>query len=154
VLIVKTRSFAVPILFAALFSTPCFSHHMAFVTSKQNPVRSMTSAQLGSIFRAETKKWPDGNLIILVLHRASVGESITLQRLNKMSARQWQSWISEHKDSVRIVDSDRDVLNCVESVPGAVGLVEVRSLTGRVQVVRVDGKMPMEEGYVSHGPAR
>jgi ABC-type phosphate transport system substrate-binding protein len=154
VLIVKTRRFAMPILFAVLLSTPCFSHHMAFVVSKQNPARALTSVQLGSIFRAETKKWPAGNLIILVLHRASAGESITLQRLNKMSARQWQSWISEHKDSVRIVDSDRDVLNFVESVPGAVGLVEVRSLTGRVQVVRIDGKMPMQEGYVSHGAVR
>ncbi len=150
----KTRRLTVPILFAVLFSTPCFSHHMAFVVSKQNRVRSMTSAQLGSIFRAETKKWPDGNLITLVLHRASGEESITLQRLNKMSARQWQVWISEHKDSVKIVDSDRDVLNCVEDIPGALGLVEVRSLTGRVQVVRINGKMPMEEGYVSHSAAR
>jgi hypothetical protein len=38
----------------------------------------------------------------------------------------------------------------VENTPGAVGLVEVHSVNDRVNVVRVDGKMPMEDGYLPH----
>jgi len=137
-------------LFAVISVAPCYAHHMAVVVSKQNGVATVSSTQLSRIFRAETKKWADGKSIQLVLHRASNGETITLQRLNKMSAQQWQSWIAEHKDSVKIVDSDEDVLSYVESTPGAVGLVDVRSLNDHVNIIRVDGKVPMEDGYLPH----
>lgn len=123
---------------------------MAVVVSKQNSVTALTSTQLGRIFRAETTKWPDGRLITLVLHKNSAGEAVTLQRLNKMSVQQLENWMGLHKDSVKLVESDDEVLSYVESTPGAVGLVDVRSLTGRVNIVRVDGKVPMEQGYLPH----
>jgi ABC-type phosphate transport system substrate-binding protein len=123
---------------------------MAVVVSKQNAVTTMTATQLSKIFRSETKKWPDGRLITLVLHRGLAGEAITLQRLNKMSAQQWQAWITEHKDALKLVDSDEEVLTYVQSTPGAVGLVDVRSVNNRVTIVRVDGKVPMEDGYLPH----
>ena len=136
--------------FALSLATPCFAHHMAVVVSKQNSVDNMSSAQLGKIFRAETKKWSDGKLVVLVFHRVSPGEMITLQHLNKMSAAQLQAWTTEHRDSLKLVDSDEDVLTIVESTPGAVGLVDVRSVTDRVKIVHVDGKLPMEDGYLPH----
>jgi ABC-type phosphate transport system substrate-binding protein len=138
------------VLFAAISAAPCFAHHMAVVVSKENGVTALSSMQLGKMFRAETRKWADGKNILLVLHRASTGEAITLQRLNKMSAPQWQKWIAEHKDSLKLVDSDDEVLNYVESTPGAVGMVDVRSVNDHVNIIRVDGKVPMEDGYLPH----
>jgi ABC-type phosphate transport system substrate-binding protein len=138
------------VLFAMMAVAPCFAHHMAVVVSKQNGVTALSSAQLSRMFRAETKKWPDGRSIQLVLHRASNGEAVTLQHLNKMSAQQWQNWIAEHKDSVKLIDSDEDVLSYVEATPAAMGLIDVRSVNDRVNIVRVDGKVPMEEGYLPH----
>jgi hypothetical protein len=38
----------------------------------------------------------------------------------------------------------------VASTPGAIGFVEEHSITDRVVVVRVDGKLPMESGYLPH----
>ena len=141
---------AVLVLFAAISTAPCFAHHMAVVVSKQNGVTALSSGQLGKIFRAETKKWPDGKTIQLVLHKASNGETVTLQRLNKMSAQRWQNWVAEHKDTVKLVDADEEVLNYVESTPGAVGMVDVRSVNNHVNIIRVDRKVPMEEGYLPH----
>lgn len=145
----SSRSLAM-VLFAIVSAAPCFAHHMAVVVSKQNGLGVVSSAQLSRIFLTETKKWPDGKSIQVVLHRASSGENITLQRLNKMSAQQWHSWIAAHKDSLTLVDSDEDVLSYVEKTPGAVGLVDVRSVNDHVIIVRVDGKVPMEEGYLPH----
>ena len=136
--------------FAALLATPCLAHHMAVVVSKENAVDNVSSAQLGKVFRAETRKWIDGKFIVLVFHRASPGEAITLQHLNKMSATQLQAWTSEHRDLLKLVDSDQEILSVVESTPGAVGLVDVRSVNDRVKIVRVDGKLPMEDGYLPH----
>jgi ABC-type phosphate transport system substrate-binding protein len=145
----RSRNLAI-VLLAFLSVAPCFAHHMAVVVSKQNGVSALSSAQLSRTFLLETRKWPDGRSIQLVLHRASNGEAITLQRLNKMSAPQWHNWIAEHKASLTLVDSDEDVLSYVEKTPGAVGLVDVRSVNDHVNIVRVDGKVPMEEGYLPH----
>jgi len=123
---------------------------MAVVTSKQNAVTTMTAVHLGKMFRTETRKWPDGKDVVLVLHKASPGEAITLQRLNRMTAKQWQAWVTEHKDTVRMVDSDQEVLTVVETTPGAIGMVDVRSVNDHITVIRVDGKLPMEDGYLSH----
>lgn len=135
-------------LFAAL--TPCFAHHTAVVVNKDNSVDNLTSAQLVKVIRGEVKKWPDGKNIVLVLHRSSPGEDETLERLNKMSADQWKAFVDTHKEWIVLADSDADVLKIVQSEPGAVGFIEVRSLDNSVNLVHVDGKLPMEYGYLPH----
>jgi len=135
-------------LFACL--TPCFAHHTAVVVNKDNSVENVTSAHLSKIIRGELKKWPDGKNIVVVLHKDSAGEAETVERLNKMSAAEWKSFLSTHKDSIQFVDTDADVLKAVQSEPGAVGLVEVHSIDNSINVVHVDGKLPMEFGYLPH----
>jgi ABC-type phosphate transport system substrate-binding protein len=137
-------------VFLVAFLTPCFAHHMAVVVDKENNVGNVTAAHLTRIFRSEVKKWPDGKTIILVLHKDSVGETETLERLNKMSDAEWKALIAAHKDSIQTVDSDADVLRIVQSTPGAIGLVDVRSVDNTINVIRVDGKLPMESGYLPH----
>jgi ABC-type phosphate transport system substrate-binding protein len=73
---------------------------------------------------------------------------LTLQKLNNMSERDLKSRLETRKDGVILVDSDDDVLDTVESTPGAIGLVEVRSVNNKVKVVKVDGKLPLENGYL------
>jgi ABC-type phosphate transport system substrate-binding protein len=130
--------------------TPCFAHHTAVVVNKDNPVENVSSAHLARIVRGEIKKWPDGKNIVLVLHKDSAGEAETLQRLNKMSSDGWKNFVAVHKDSVLFVDTDADVLKAVQAEPGALGLIEVHSIDNTVNVVHVDGKLPMEFGYLPH----
>jgi ABC-type phosphate transport system substrate-binding protein len=130
--------------------TPCFAHHMAIVVNKDNSVGEVTSAHLARMFRAELKKWPDGKSVVLVLHKNSGGEAETLERLNKMSASEWNTVLTEHKDSILLVDSDEDVLKIVRSVAGAIGMIEVHSVDNTINVVKVDGKLPMQAGYLPH----
>jgi len=145
---VRSTIYALAFLTACL--TPCFAHHTAVVVNKDNVVENVTSAHLGKIVRGEAKRWPDGKNILLVLHRDSVGETETLERLNKMSPVEWKSFLSAHKDGILFVDTDADVLKEVQAEPGAIGLVEVHSIDNSVNVVHVDGKLPMEFGYLPH----
>jgi ABC-type phosphate transport system substrate-binding protein len=123
---------------------------MAVVVNKENNVGTVSAAHLSRIFRSEIKKWPDGKTVILVLHKDSAGETETLERLNKMSDSEWKAMIAAHKDSIMMADSDADVLKIVQSTPGAVGFVDVRSVDNTINVIRVDGKLPMESGYLPH----
>jgi ABC-type phosphate transport system substrate-binding protein len=137
-------------VFLLTFLTPCFAHHMAVVVNKENNVGNVTAVHLSRLLRSEVKKWPDGKAVVLVLHRDSEGETETLERLNKMTGDELKALVAAHKDSIVMADSDADVLKIVQSNPGAIGLVDVRSVDNTINVVRVDGKLPMESGYLPH----
>jgi phosphate transport system substrate-binding protein len=123
---------------------------MAVVVNKDVPVQNITSAHLAKLFKGEVKKWPDGNNVLLVLHSSSPGEMATLQHLSKMSEAEVKAMLAAHNDSARMVSTDADVIDAVASTPGAIGFVEEHSITQRVNVIRVDGKLPMESGYLPH----
>ena len=145
----KIRSICL-VAFVLASLTPCFAHHTAVVVNKENAVENVTSAHLARVVRGEIKKWPDGKNILLVLHKESAGEAETLERLNRMSAAEWKAFLVSHRDSILFVDTDADVLKTVQAEPGAIGFIEVHSVDNTVNVVHVDGKLPMEFGYLPH----
>jgi hypothetical protein len=53
--------------------------------------------------------------------------------------------------AIVVVDSDEEVIHRVQGTPGTVGLVDVYSITGGVNVVKIGGKLPLEPGYPLHG---
>ena len=146
----RLQRFAALVAFVLLFLTPCFAHHMAVVVNKDNDVGNVSSAFLAKIVRSDVKKWADGQPIVLILHSNSVGETETLQRLIKVSPDEWKALIAAHRDAIQIADSDAEVLKIVQTTRGAVGLVDVRAVDATINVVRVDGKLPMESGYLPH----
>ena len=61
---------------------------------------------------------------------------------------EFKALLAAHKTGVIIVPSEEELLKSVESIPGAVGLVDVYSINGTcARVLKVDGKLPLEQGY-------
>ena len=146
----KLRSAVYALAFLSACLTPCFAHHTAVVVNKDNAVENISSAHLAKLTRGEVRTWPDGRNVVLVLHKDSAGETETLQRLNKMSIAEWKAFLVARKDSITFVDTDADVLKFVQAEPGAMGLIDVHSIDNSINVVHVDGKLPMESGYLPH----
>ncbi len=116
-------------------------------------MQSKTSPPLiwSKIIRGEVKKWPDGKNIVLVLHKDSDGEAETLERLNKMSAARVEELCQhaqrfDHCSSTPTPTFSKQM----QTEPGAMGLIEVHSIDNSMNVVHVDGKLPMELGYLPH----
>jgi ABC-type phosphate transport system substrate-binding protein len=137
-------------LFVFLFLVPCYAHHIAVVVGKDSNVDGVTSANLAKMFKTEIKKWPDGKNVVWILQQDSAAQLLTLERLNNMSEADLKTFIASHKDSVLYAVSAADVLRLVKTVPGAIGLVDVRSINDKVKVLKVDGKLPLEKGYLPH----
>lgn len=146
----KVRAAVQSLIFVCLCFAPCFAHHTAVIVNKDNSVENVSSVHLSKIIRGEIKKWPDGKAITLVLHKDWPGEAETLEHLNRISTAEWKSFLAAHRSSITFVDTDADVIKAVQADPGAVGLIEVPSIDNSVNVVRVDGKLPMEQGYLPH----
>ena len=59
--------------------------------------------------------------------------------------------VNESRQVVKIVQSDEELLRVVGATPGAAGILDVYAINSSVKVLRVDGKLPFDAGYVFKG---
>ncbi len=146
------RRFLSTVFLALFLAGSCAARQFAVVVDKTNSVGGLSSSDLAKLFRCDKVKWPDGKTVVLVLRDPSTPEMKTaLEKLYHMKAEELKSLVAAHHQSVLIVGTEEDLLRSVESIPGAVGLIDVYSINNRVNVLRVDGKLPLEQGYFLKG---
>ena len=113
---------------------------------------SITAAELEKILSARTQSWPDGKPITVVLHDPSSADmQLVLRKLLNMTPDQAHALIHAHSGAIVVADSDDAVLRYVSGTRGAVGIIDLYSLTKDVKVLKVDGKLPVEQGYILRG---
>jgi hypothetical protein len=146
-----SRIFVLLLLVAGLASSSQ-AKQLAVIVDKTNNTGGMSAADLTRVFKFDNHKWPDGRPVILVLRDPSTPEMQTaIQKLYHMQPDEFKALLAAHQSGVIIVRSEEELLKSVESIPGAVGLVDVYSINGRVNVLKVDGKLPLEQGYFLKG---
>ena len=143
------KYYSLLVAFFAFSLAPCYAHHLAVVVNSSNTVESVSVEDLSKIFKAENRKWPDGHEVVIIM-QGSADERNTLERLYKMTPAQFREFMAAHKTSVVTATSDAMALTLVETTKGAIGLVDVRSINAKVKVLKVNGKLPLESGYLPH----
>jgi ABC-type phosphate transport system substrate-binding protein len=122
---------------------------LAVIADSSNTTTNLTAATLVKIFNAQTRTWPDGKPITIVMRDPSSADMhLIMRKLFSMTPEQAQAFIQEHKESIIIADSDEAVLRFVSTHRGAIGIVDLYSLTSGVNVLKIDGKLPVEQGYL------
>jgi ABC-type phosphate transport system substrate-binding protein len=129
---------------------PCEAKNIAVVVSKSNNTGSITSADLAKMLESTSRKWPDGSSVTVVLPGGTRSQDaeLVIARVFKMNQAQAHKFLADHKSAFLMGTSDEDVLNKVQSLPGSVGLVDVYSINNTIRVLKVDGKLPLEQGYL------
>jgi ABC-type phosphate transport system substrate-binding protein len=148
----KVRRLCALSLLLAAVAVSAQAKQMAVVVDKTNNLSGLTAAELAKVFKFDSRKWPDGRNVILVMRDPSAPEMRdALEKVFHMQPDEVKSLIAAHRSEVIIVDSEEKLLKSVQSIPGAVGLVDVYSITGGVNVLKVDGKLPLQPGYLLRG---
>ncbi|HKW66398.1 MAG TPA: hypothetical protein VJP04_03860, partial [Terriglobales bacterium] len=113
---------------------------------------------LVKICKGQMGHWPNGRPVTLITRSpASPEMRIVLQKVYGMTADEVNQLVASANHgrtdhpAIVVVDSDESVVKKVEATPGGVGLVDVYSITGGIDVLRVGGKLPLEPGYALHG---
>jgi hypothetical protein len=143
----RVRTFYFYISVVLLSATLCQARDLAVVINKNNSTSSVSTADLQKLLKASTPSWPDGKKVRIFLTDPGAAENRSiLQRFYEMAPADIKS-----KANIQIVASDEIVMTMVAGNPGAIGLVNVYSITSQVKVLKVDGKLPLEPGYPLHG---
>ncbi len=131
---------------------------MALVSNKSNGVTDVSMSELVKICKGQTNHWPKGKPVTLFsLNPASSEMKMVLEKVYGMSSDDVSALITNRNHgranhpTIVVVNSNKDLIEAVESTPGAVGLVDVYSINGGITVLRVDSKLPLEAGYPLHG---
>jgi ABC-type phosphate transport system substrate-binding protein len=125
---------------------------LAIVADTANSTTNLTSAELVKIFNAHTRNWPDGKPITIVLRDPAAADmQLILRKVLNMTADEARTFIHAHAGTMVVADSDDAVQRFVANTRGAIGVVDLYSLIKDVRVVKIDGKLPVEQGYLLRG---
>jgi ABC-type phosphate transport system substrate-binding protein len=125
---------------------------LAVITDPANPVSDLSTAALVKIFNSHTQTWPDGKPVKLVVHDpASPEMRLVVRKLLAMTPDQAEAFLQSRSHMMVVADSDDAVLKFVSGTRGAIGIVDLFSITKDVKVLKIDGKLPVEQGYVLRG---
>ena len=131
---------------------PCAARDLAVIVNKSSQVRTLTSTDLGKLANASLATWPSGGKVTLILRDPSApAMKIAMEKFFGTAAEKIKAVIAANPGYFVVVNSDADVIRMVESLSGAVGLIDIYSITSGVNVVKVNGKLPLEPGYALHG---
>jgi hypothetical protein len=131
---------------------------LALISNKSNEVVAVTMPELVKVCKGQVGRWPDGKPVSFITRDPTAPEMrLLLEKVYGMSKDEVKATIASANHSranhpaIVVVDTDEAVVKKVESTPGAVGLVDVYSISGAVTVLKVGGKLPLEPGYPLHG---
>lgn len=130
----------------------------ATVVHPSNPSHDLRLREVASFFEGANRQWPNNAPVVLVERDASSAPyqylmSHVLNTTPTEYKRRLQGieYRGEAPPAIKVLNSDEAACQFVFNVPSAIAIVETQSLRSAacaaVQVVRIDGKLPGEEGY-------
>lgn len=127
---------------------------IAIVVHKATEASDVSMNELRNIFLANQQFWSDRSRIILLVRAPQSDErDYVLNTIYQMDESQYrQYWIakmfrSEVPRGPKIVFSTDMTLDLVVAIPGSISFMRADQVSGDVKILRVDGKLPSDEGY-------
>jgi ABC-type phosphate transport system substrate-binding protein len=119
---------------------------------KANVTNSVKTSDLANILNGKTRDWVDGKPIKVILRDPSSPDmELVFRRVLNMTTEQVHALMQAHPGQIMVANSDDAILRYVSATRGAVGIVDLYSLTKDVTVIKIDGKLPFDAGYLLKG---
>lgn len=142
-----------------LFPTLARGADVALIVHPANPLSELSSASVVKIFRFEQQHWKGGGRIYLILQESGTPEKeIVLRRVYRMKdAELKQFWLGklfrgEIASFPSVAHSSAAARRIVSHAPNALSFIDASAVDRTVKVLRVDGKLPGDPGYLLAAP--
>jgi ABC-type phosphate transport system substrate-binding protein len=146
------KKYLLAFVLVGLLSCLVEAKQLAIVAEKSNATTNLSRAELVRIFLAKTHNWPDGKPVVVVVRDLSSADmQLVVRKVFNMTPAEAGVFVNAHRGMIVVADSDEAVIRFVSSTRGAIGVVDLFSLTKDVNVLKVDGKLPVEQGYLLRG---
>ena len=152
-------TFSLLFLGASVFSVPAVSEEfsdapIAIVVHPDTDISNLALDKLRQIFLGNELYWPDHSRIVLLVRAPTAYErTFVLDRIYEMTEDEFRSyWIkkmfrAEVPSGPRVVFSNNMAIGLVTAIPGSIAFMRASDVTPDVKVIRIDGKLPSDDGY-------
>jgi len=130
------------------------SEDLAIIVNAANPTDNLSLTQLRGIILAERAHWPNGQKITVVMREPGQPEREailrTVCRMSETDFNQYSmhsTFTGQVQTAPKLLSSGAGVRKFVFNVPGAIGYIRAGELDLSVKAVRLDGRLPGEQGY-------
>lgn len=146
-------------LFLFLISPPApgvaRAGEVAVIVNRENPVDDLTYDQLVKTFKQDKRHWNDGRPIYLIMQEAGSPEKeLVLKKVFKMDQEELKKfWLTrifrgEIPSFPKTLSSNAAVRRFVGQVAVAIGFIDASAADETVKVLRIDGRIPGDKGYL------
>ncbi len=153
-MIYKAIAVAGAVLLTGLPAHAADQKPVAIVVHPETNINELSMAELRRVLFAEQQFWSDKSRITLMVSApATYARRVVLKRIYEMNEAQFRTyWIAkmfraEVPSGPKIVLSSNMALELITAVPGSITFMLASEVNDTVKVVRIDGKLPGEEGY-------
>ena len=153
-----SRETQVLVLVLGALTATAAAKDVALISNRSDSVSTMALADVVKVCKGQMGRWPDGKPVTIIMRQPGSAElKIVEDKIYALSSQDVRNLITSanhnrlNRPAIILGSSDEEVIHKLESMPGAVGLVDVYSITGAVKVVKIGGKLPLESGYPLHG---
>ena len=127
---------------------------VAVVVNSKNPMKDISLKELRRLYQGERRFWGDEHPVTLIAPAGgSAVREVLLRKVYVMSEGEYKKyWIArifrdEASAAPKVSSSSQEALALVNSGRGALALIDADSV-GPAKVLKVEGKLPREAGYV------
>jgi len=141
----------------ALFATAtgvAYTKDIAVIVNKENTTSEVSYRELEKIFKQEKQFWENGGKIYIIMPESkSLQKEVILKKIYKMSEQELKRfWLAkifkgEITSFPKVLSSNESIKLFVREIPDAIGLIEVEFNDDTVKALKIDGRLPAQEGY-------
>ena len=152
------RRFFFLLLFSVfLLGGPVYAGDIAIIVNPQSSVDEIRFDDIQTIFKQESQ-YLDGRRVSLILRETGSPEmEMILKNVYRMSSDELKKfWLAKlFKGDIsrlpKVLESNEAVRRSISRSPNGVGFIAAPFVNGSVKVLRIDGKLPGEAGYILNG---
>ncbi len=122
---------------------------IAIITNKANSTNDLKSSLLANIYKGRTGKWPDGQKIFVVdrLSDSEIRFQFYKIVLDSKPTKKFLKPKSPITFMPMTLKADKSSRKLISRIPNAIGYIYLSSVNDKVKVLKVNGKLPGDEGY-------
>ncbi len=122
---------------------------IAIITNKANSTNDLKSSLLANIYKGRTGKWPDGQKIFVVdrLSDSEIRFQFYKIVLDSKPTKKFLKPKSPITFKPMTLKADKSSRKLISRIPNAIGYIYLSSVNDKVKVLKVNGKLPGDEGY-------
>jgi len=145
------------LMFYSCAHAQCVPGGLAVIVNKENPVESLSMAQLRKLILGDVRAWPNNKNVALIARDPSSKDfQCVLSGIVRLSVAEYHRYIisaefrGDDPMAIQTVDSDTTAGKYVSGSAGGLSVVEANSLPAlgaSVKVIHVEGKTLGQPGY-------